>query len=158
MKRMYLPLVAVIMFLLTGCAAQIAAGVASELAKGDWSLAPSKECPICESAPVETFKFGNFDVLERKGLASGHPQTYFTVYNKDGTKNDKIFHTIIYNGIMAKDTREMGEFNKMNELEKKHFIKDAFFSKREIDLGSLEEPKAAKAEKSPKETTGSVSK
>jgi len=139
MKKIYLPLVLIIMFLLSGCyAVQIGIGVASIIGPPLKSNGSSNESDIILGTQTETVPVGNYQVKVSRGSRGDDSCTWFAVYT--GTVRN---HLMFYLDRNAEDVKEIAEFNKMNLLEKKDFIKRSF-SKHGIYLDP--------AEKSPKTT------
>jgi len=138
--KMFLCLsVAVIVSVCGGCAALPYVIEAAQFT-GGWgnnSYTPD----LLLGAERESMTVGKYEVKVSRGFYKGNACTCFAAYDTAG----RMFRWNAYLDNDVEDVKKIEKFNKMSQLEKKHFIKNSF-SRHGIDLGPIE-PKTA--EKSP---------
>ena len=152
MKRMYLPLIVIIMFLLTGCAAQVAIGVADIAVRTGVlkDLTSSSEYRwLREGKEIERYQVGNYEVLVSDGRADDLNYIFFSAYDSKRLDDPKL--RVSKRLALRKDKKEdmqvYDEYSKTETINKKKFIKELFL-KNGFDLGPVE---SETPDKSPKE-------
>jgi len=154
MKRFnFFILTVLTMFTLLGCgvAGQIGAGmignaIGNGMEKTLTTPKPSANLtPIKFDKKLEKHKIGEYEVVFGEGRINGQPHYLFLLFTSNGL--DK---TVYYEKNDKNDMREIEAYLKMNDTDKRNFIKKSFIKYAKIDL-EPEEPKkpSETAEKPP---------
>jgi len=98
----------------------------------------------------EKITVGNYEISIRDGYFNNIPCVYFAAYNN----GKPIGKNVAFDKRSSEDMKMINDFNQMNEINKKKFIKEEFLKISKFDLGPIEnvEPEKAKEEQVKSET------